>query len=111
MSAVDYTKVLPPDAPQIARVFIDLRGRHCLPHIVMDCMGTLSWRRGWDSNPHTLSDYYRFSKPEPYQLGLPLHYVVWLIYYIYRHSAVTANQSAKIIFQRFHETHCVKVKV
>ena len=54
-------------------------------HIVMDCVDALSWRRGWDSNPYALSGYCRFSKPGPYQLGLPLH--------------------------GLHRTHCVKEKL
>ena len=33
----------------------------------------LFWRSGRDSNPHALSGYWRFSRPLPYQLGLPLH--------------------------------------
>lgn len=31
------------------------------------------WRSGRDLNSHTVSGYWRFSKPLPYQLGLPLH--------------------------------------
>ena len=37
----------------------------------------LIWRRGRDLNPHTLSGYCRFSKPVPYQLGLPLRVRVY----------------------------------
>lgn len=31
-----------------------------------------AWRRGWDSNPYTLTGYWCLSRTLPYQLGLPL---------------------------------------
>lgn len=34
-----------------------------------------AWRRGWDLNPYTLSDYSWFSKPVPYQFRLTPPYL------------------------------------
>ena len=39
---------------------------------LLSCLLYVSWRRGWDSNPHILADD-RFSRPEQCQLCLPLH--------------------------------------
>lgn len=87
VSAVDYTLYAAPGRSHVAclsgpsAVFPAVRERGNdkeLPLIA-------TWRRGWDSNPHTLMDYYWFSKPVPYQLGLPLQ-------------------------RFFNETHCVKEK-